>query len=86
MKVLRMLAITISLSFLAINSSTAQSMFDCQSFTRPTQRLACYDKLSPPISKQAISSSQKNEKSSRDPYAAANARIKRLFQPICRNC
>jgi hypothetical protein len=82
---LRTFAVGIILMFNAITSLNAQTTFDCQSIARSTPRLACYDKLTPPI-KQTARITRKRDQASGNPYASENARIKRLFAPICRNC
>ena len=64
------------------SSAAAQTMYDCQTVAKPKDRLACYDKLSPPI---AANAKRKPAATSTD-LDKEDARMKALLKPICRNC
>ena len=63
----------------------AQTMFDCHSIVKPSPRLACYDRLSPPIAKKSRMKRKQNNAAGGS-YAEEDARMQKLFGSICRNC
>ncbi len=71
----------LSLSFGAASPLAAQTMYDCQSVAKPKDRLACYDKLSPPIAAK-----DRRAPSTPTDLDREDARMKALLKPICRNC
>ena len=62
--------------------ASAQTMSDCQSIAKPKERLACYDKIAPPIAANAKAA---RPATSTD-LDKEDARMKQLLRPICRNC
>jgi hypothetical protein len=81
MKLFLMLTIAILAS---CNAASAQMMSDCPTIRKSAARLACYDKITPPVSGKLR---QKKEKLGvSDDFAAEEQRMKRVLRPICKNC
>lgn len=70
-------------------SAIAQTS-ECQSISKASDRLACYDRAAPPTSqsKSAAASRTPSPKSDQtlDPLAAENARLDARINNICRGC
>lgn len=82
LQVLGIVSVVVLVVFgLASPSASAQTMFDCQTVAKPRERLACYDKLSPPIAANA-----RRAPATASDLDREDARMKRLLRPICRNC
>ena len=77
--------LALSLGAITLGTSSpasAQTMSDCQSIAKPKERLACYDKIAPPIAANAKAA---RPATSTD-LDKEDARMKQLLRPICRNC
>src|ERR1700688_4583743 len=62
---------------------------ECQSIPQAVARLACYDKMAPPIApgKSATSKTPASQRGkSVDPLSAENARTDAAMKNICRGC
>jgi hypothetical protein len=60
---------------------------DCRSISSSIDRLACYDKISPPTKPPPSKSTVKPAESPYiDDTANEDARMKKLLKPICKNC
>jgi hypothetical protein len=63
---------------------------DCQSISKASDRLVCYDKAAPPISRgkpaAASQTSPQKRDQATDPLAAENARLDAKINNICRGC
>ena len=85
--IMKQLCVAVLLAWCALAAgssiASAQTMYDCQSIARPTARLACYDKLSPPV---AANARRKSGTSTTTDLDKENARMKQLLRPICKNC
>jgi len=75
---------------LCIFSEVAVAQTDCQSIPKANARLACYDKISPPIvpGKSATSRTRPTLEPGKlvDPLSAENARTDAAMKNICRGC
>ena len=81
----------IALFLLCLFSETAIAQtVECQSIPKANARLACYDKMSPPIApgKTATSKTQPASQPGKfvDPLSAENARTDAAVKNICRGC
>jgi hypothetical protein len=63
--------------------AAAQTTSDCQQTTQASARLACYDKIAPPISAKKA---KKSASKTLDTYESEERRMKKVLAPICRNC
>jgi hypothetical protein len=59
---------------------------DCQSIAKASERLACYDKAAPPISRSKPAAASPPSAPPADPLAAENARLDAKINNICRGC
>jgi hypothetical protein len=60
---------------------------DCQSIAKASDRLACYDKAAPPISRSKPAAALPAQRGQAvDPLAAENARLDARINNICRGC
>jgi hypothetical protein len=59
---------------------------DCQSIAKASERLACYDKAAPPISRSKPAPAPAPVAPPADPLAAENARLDAKINNICRGC
>jgi len=59
---------------------------DCSAIRSSSQRLACYDRISPPIIPSARKAKEPVQTNSVDAMDAETARMKRVLRPICRDC
>jgi hypothetical protein len=62
---------------------------ECQSIPKATDRLACYDRATPPISSPkpaAASQPRSRQDQPADALAAENARLDARINNICRGC
>jgi hypothetical protein len=79
----------IALLILCMFSESAVAQTDCQSIPKAKARLACYDKLSPPVSlaNPATPKTPTAEPGQYvDPLAKENARTDKAVKTICRGC
>ena len=81
----------VALFLLCLFCETASAQTsECQSIPKANARLACYDKLSPPIApgKSATSKTQAAPEPGKavDPLSAENARTDAAMKNICRGC
>jgi hypothetical protein len=80
----------IALFLLCIFSADAIAQTsECQSIPKASARLACYDKISPPIAsdKSATSKTPLSQQGKFvDPLSAENARTDAAMKNICRGC
>jgi hypothetical protein len=81
----------VALFLLCLLSETASAeTSECQSIPKPNARLACYDKMSPPIApgKSVTSKTQAASEPGKfvDPLSAENARTDAAMKNICRGC
>ena len=81
----------VALFLLCLLSETASAQTsDCQSIPKANARLACYDKLSPPIAPGKSATSKRQPASDPgkpvDPLSAENARTDAAMKNICRGC
>ena len=85
MKTLFLTTLLCSLSGTAIAQTT-----ECRSIPKASDRLACYDRLSPPISQQQKSVTAKPPTSEHgqpiDRLAVENSRLDAKIKNICRGC
>ena len=83
------IAVAIALLWVLAGSAAAQ---ECRTIENRTDRLACYDKATPPVSKSRPASSKQSK--SEDPMPARgldflsqeNARLDAALKNICRGC
>ncbi len=63
---------------------------ECQSVPKASDRLACYDRAAPPISRSKSAATSPASSPQRDqavdPLAAENARLDAKIKNICRGC
>ena len=59
---------------------------DCQSIAKASERLACYDKAAPPISRGKPAATSPLLAPPADALAAENARLDARINNICRGC
>ncbi len=68
----------------------AQSISECQSIPKASDRLACYDRAAPPTSRSKSAATAPAPLPPRDqavdPLAAENARLDAKINNICRGC
>jgi hypothetical protein len=76
------------LFLLCIFSDAAIAQADCRNILKANDRLACYDKISPPgaLGKPATLKTPADSGQSVDPLAAENARTDKAVKNICRGC
>jgi hypothetical protein len=77
-------AILIALSVLP-RAAMAQAS-DCSVIRSSSQRLACYDRISPPITPSARKAKERPQTNSVDAMDAETVRMKQVLRPICRDC
>jgi hypothetical protein len=88
-RIRKMRVVVLFLLFLFFGSAIAQAS-ECQSIPRASARLACYDKISPPIAagKAATSKMLPTSEPGKfvDLLSAENARTDAAMKNICRGC
>jgi hypothetical protein len=79
----------VALFLLCLFSETAIAQTsECQSIQKANARLACYDKMSPPIAPGKSAKTQPVSEPGKvvDPLSAENARTDAAMKNICRGC
>lgn len=77
---------TILLYFvMGIPAASAQAL-ECRYIAAKDERLACYDKLTPPLPRQKESAPTAGAKGLIDESANEDARMRKALRPICKNC
>ena len=69
--------------------AAAQTATTCQSIAKPSDRLACYDKATPPIRPAKATAAKPpaaDQGSAIDQLAVENARLDAKIKTICRGC
>jgi hypothetical protein len=86
--VMKLLALLIA--FCALCGPALAQTMECQSIPKASDRLACYDKAMPPMSKAkaaaASSAPSTQQGQPADRLAAENARLDAKIKNICRGC
>ena len=76
--------------FCLLSETAIAQTEECQSIPKANARLACYDKMSPPIAPGKSAASKKQPASEPgkfvDPLSAENARTDAATKNICRGC
>lgn len=77
------------IALFALGGPVLAQTIDCQSIQKAKDRLACYDRASPPVSRSKSSTKHKTDSQQEgqdDLLGVENARVGKKIGSICRGC